>query len=449
MTGYRRTWPRGRSWSAPLLGLLVAGTVGCGSLLDVQNPNNVNATDTEKPVAAGPLANGAQRQVAFGIDYSMLVYATASDELDWVGSRDAWKELDQGKLSNGYNEFSDQAFPPMAEGRWLADYAIKTLEALQTDGTLPNALDLAKAYLWGAIAYTTIADMYDDWALSDRDSSAAPVGQANMGSFYDTAIDYLNKGYAIANGKDAALALAIRAMRARSSFSRAIWDLVGQRPIAASRIVSGGSAYVTNAVGDANGVLGAVPSSTWNYRFTFSSATTTPNTGAWVNERQEMRIGATFAVPSATAPTWTASFIKDPIDVGTLAKVPNDVQLEWKQRYIPYTIVSAREMHLILAEAALAGATTGKTFTQHINDLRALDALTPYAAQISNEDMLHYSRKVNLFMQGRSLSDLYRFRKNSPDWLTGSQGTQGGWFIPITAIECLSNKNIGAAGCST
>lgn len=444
------TYRSGRPlWGAPLLALLTAGLVGCSNLLEVENPNNVKAEDVENPVAAPNLANGAQRQVAFGIDYSMLVYATAADELDWVGSRDAWRELEFGKLSNGYNEFTDAAFPSMAQGRWLADEAVRVLSAQQAAGTLIQPLDLARAYLWAAIAYTTIADMYDDWALSNLDTAKAPVGEAGMGAFYDTAIGYLTSGLTIATGRDAALALAIRAMRARSSFSRAIWDRVGVRPISSSRYVNPASSYVTNAVTDAQAVLAAVPSPTWNYRFTFSVSTGTPNTGGWVNQRQEMRIGRVFATPSPTAPTWTASFIKDIIDTGTLAAWPNTVQSEWKTQYPPYTIVSAREMHLIIAEARLAAADTAG-FRTAINNLRALDGLTPYTNQVTPEDMLVYSRKVNLFLQGRALADHYRFRRPPADWLPGSQAlVEPGWFLPITAIECLSNPNIGASKCST
>ncbi|HWP39167.1 MAG TPA: hypothetical protein VNL18_16585, partial [Gemmatimonadales bacterium] len=236
---------------------------------------------------------------------------------------------------------------------------------------------------------------------------------------------------------------------ARSSFSRAIWDRVGVRPISSSRYVNPASSYVTNAVTDAQAVLAAVPSSTWNYRFTFDAGTGTPNTGGWVNQRQEMRIGRVFATPSATAPTWTASFIKDIIDTGTLAAWPNTVQAEWKTRYPPYTIVSAREMHLIIAEARLAAADTAG-FRTAINNLRALDGLTPYTNQVTPEDMLVYSRKVNLFLQGRALADHYRFRRPPADWLPGSQAlVEPGWFLPITAIECLSNPNIGASKCST
>lgn len=431
--------------------MLAAGLVGCSNLLEVENPNNVPGDAITDPTAATALANGALRQVGFGMAAVHLVYATATDELDWSGSRDGWRELMQGKFSNGYNEFTDAAMPRMAEGRWLADEAIKVLEAQQTGGSLINRLDLARAYLWGAIAYVTIADMFDDWALSDRRQSVAPVGDASIGGFYDVAIGYLNKAGPLAGTLSStnALALQIRAMQARASFSRAIWDLVGQRPISTSRLVNPTSSYVTNAVADAQTVLAAVPTPTWTFQLNWSAATGEPDHSAWIQQRQEMRIGRVYAAPSPTAPTWLdQTVLMDPIDATKKAAVVDAAQKAYKIRYASHTIVSAREMHLIIAEARLA-AGDNAGFTAAINALRALDGLTAYSGQITPEVMLLYSRKANLYLQGRRLSDHYRFRDPSPDWLPGSQGLEGGWFFPITARECLSNEFIGASKCST
>ena len=36
-----------------------------------------------------------------------VLYATATDELDWIGSRDAWLDLEGGAISNYGNEFTD------------------------------------------------------------------------------------------------------------------------------------------------------------------------------------------------------------------------------------------------------------------------------------------------------------------------------------------------------
>lgn len=65
-------------------------------------------------------------------------------------------------------------------------------------------------------------------------------------------------------------------------------------------------------------------------------------------------------------------------------------------------------MHLIIAENALANGDEA-TFAAHINKIRALDGLTEYTDQIDAQDLLEHSRRVNLFLQGRRISDHYRF----------------------------------------
>ncbi len=445
MTTTYRLSGRGRSrWSAPLLALAAAGLVGCGSLLEVDNPNNIKAEDTEKPVAATSLVNGAERQVSFGISAVLLPIAEISDELEWVGSRDAWLELDQGKVSNGYNEFTDAAMPPMAAARWLADDAITVLEKQQAASTLQDPLDLAKAYLWGGIAYVTIADWFDDFVFSNKDSAGTPIGHANMRGLYDTAEGYLTKGLGLANANgDASLALTIRAMRARERFAKAVWVKT-----AGGGLVN--AADVAGAVTDANAVLNAVPSPDWKFEFTYNSITGTPDPGGWINSRHEMRLGPPY-VAQVSPNKWGATILQDPIDAKP-DPVVDAIQKKFKtdDLYTAYTVVSAREMHLIVAEAALAGGNT-IGFQTAINDLRDLDGLSNWtiASSVPALTMLQYERQANLFMQGRRLADQYRFAIPATNWNAGAEAlTKPGTFLPITARECLSNPNIGAEKCS-
>ncbi len=162
---------RPRFRGAPLLAIWMAFAVsvsGCDSLLDVDNPNNVIGEDLLDPTAATAVVNGALYTVQEGYGYMLAPYSTVSDELHWIGSRDAWFELELGTPENPANEFVDDAFTFLAQGRWMADEAIKILEEHQTNSVLPDTTDLARAYLYAAISYVTIADWMDDFALSDR-----------------------------------------------------------------------------------------------------------------------------------------------------------------------------------------------------------------------------------------------------------------------------------------
>ena len=51
-------------------------------------------------------------------------------------------------------------------------------------------------------------------------------------------------------------------------------------------------------------------------------------------------------------------------------------------------------------------------------------------------------RRVNLFMQGRRLSDMYRFGQRDERWQqTSFAYTRRGCFFPITQTERTSNPN--------
>jgi hypothetical protein len=452
----------GRSWwSAPLLGLAAGAVVACGSLLEVENPNNVKGEDITRPAAGTALANGVQALTAHGVNAASLVYHAATDELAWKGSRDGWRELDQGQISNAYNEFTDGTYRTtegvngnLSEARWEADEAVKILEAQDADGSIADRADLARVYFYGAIAYTTIADIYDDWVLSDRRTPGMPTGPDNMGSYYDTAADYLTKGLAIATAvNNSELTVAIRAMRARAYFDHAIWETVNPARAGAG-LVNSTSPHVAAAVSDANAALALMSGNPdYEYRFTFSVNTGASAHGQWIASRQEMRLGGTYVKLHPTDPTWLDSVVlRDPID-NSRSQIVDKIQkrIRAEKTYAGYTVVSAREMHLILAEAALAaGDVPG--FQTAINNLRDLDGLPDWtpASGVTAQGMLVYSREANLFLQTRRLSDEYRFGVPSPEWLSGAQLlTSPGMFFPIPATECLSNPNITAEKCST
>lgn len=457
MITYRYPTLRGRpSWGAPMLGLLLAGAIGCGNLLEVENPNNIKAEDIELPAAGTALANGVQSLVAFGVNGAALIYHVATDEMEWSGSRDGFREIDQGKLSNAYNEFTDGFYATVPEARWMADEAIRVLEAQDANGSIRNRLDLARVYLYGAIIYVTIANVYDDWVISDAPKRewGQPIGPANMGQLYDKAITYLTKGLAIADALgDLTHRRAIRAMLARANFDRAIWATVNP-PRAGGGLVDGNSSYVTQAVTHAQGALALLSGAPdYEYRFLFSASTGSPAQGAWINSRQENRLGRTYVAPHPTSPTWLDQVvIRDPID-NRASPIVDKIQKRFKSEgvYVGYTVVSARELHLILAEAALARNDI-PGFQTAINNLRALDGLTAWtpASPVSARDLLIHSRQTNLFLQTRRLSDHYRFNVASREWLPGAQTlVNPGIFFPIPATECLSNPNIGREKCST
>jgi hypothetical protein len=461
----RRSAPRA-AFALGAVGLISMGAA-CSGLLDVKNPNNVSADSLNNPTAGFAIANGAQAALAYGWGAILTEYATVTDELTWSGSRDGFRELDVGTLLNPTNEFTDAAFPWVGRARWEADLAIKKLATFDAAGTIKDRNDLARSYLYGALAYTMIGDNFNNFPIgSDLRQSAPPLGRAKMDSVYKVAIAYATAGLAIAQATgNTSLQLALTAMRARAEHAKAVWALI--HPVGPG-VPTGGSPLVKDAAAGADAQAAiyladsVVKSSNWKFRFNYSPATIDNYIGAWVNGRQEMRFGDRFVNRAAK------DTLRDAVSVAVLPPGVVDPEIRRAviefvgkpatQSYQPLTSLSERELHLILAEAALAtGDTIGSTsgLAVHINYRRRLDGMLAYdPANVAHPRplaMLMYERQVNLFLQGRRLQDLYRFGIKADNWQPGSDaiGTPGTLF-PITQVELLSNSYCVAnlAACS-
>jgi starch-binding outer membrane protein, SusD/RagB family len=420
------------------------GVVGCNSLLDVDNPNNVVGDDILISSAAQALANGALYEVQAGYTYVLVCYAQASDELHWVGSRDAFQQLDYGHVEYTLNEFTDQAYRDMAPARWMADKAIDVLEMHLAGDSLPDEQSLGEAYLWGALAYLTIADAFDDFTFSDMMVPQPPIGAANMGTMYTTAIGYVNSGLALSINAD--LERNLTAMSARLKHAQGVFNMIGQRPITTGPLAAGDAAA---AAADAVAALVLDPSD-WVYSLEYPSSGTYGDTQGSINSRLEMRFGNRYVIPEAAdkrrdrTATDNGIALQDPIDaVGDPRLDAFMTAFEDDVQYADLPILSARELHLIIAEDALV-RNDMVTFATNINQTRAWGGLTAWvdggAGMPTALNMLIYERQVNLYLMMHRLNDMYRFGVTSDRWEASSTAmTAPGTFFPITKAEIDAN----------
>lgn len=452
------------------ISVLTAGLVvlaGC-NVLSVDNPNNVVESSLGSPTSATALATGVAASVTRALTAIYAPYGATTDEFAWVGSREGYKINDDGNAADQTNEFVDAAFPYVSEARFMADDAIARLEEWDAAKSLVNRADLARAYLYGAIVYITIPDMFDDFVVSStKTATGAPVGEAQMSTLYDKAIGYLDKGLTIASAiNNAALRTQITGMRARAKFAKAAWGKVN--PV--------GQVNTANPlVGDAgadNDAAAALTLMSGDFRYVMTPAVGGNNgfpvVGNDLNNRLELRAGdysrdlalcrdATcdrYVVPSAAGNTLNATTpvkYQDPVTNIVDPVLDAAVRLccikgaqNTNGDYVPLTQVSAREMYLIRAEVALANNNVAG-FTTYINQLRALNStLTPYNGTTPTpRALLQHERFVNLYNQGRRLTDMYRFGLTSQRWASnGDAVKKPGCFFPIPAIERLSNEKV-------
>jgi len=418
-----------------------------GCSLDAENPNNLLEESLDIR-AFGPMVNGLETTVVRAYGNILAPYSVASDEMVWIGSRDAWNQLNLGNVDNINNEFVDAAFPYVSEARYWADDVIsRGVEFSSSNAfTATNRADLVRAYMYGAVIYMVIADMFDDFVIgSAKTEGSAPVGAANMGGLYDTAIGYIDAGLALNSG----LTGELKALKARALFSKGVWGKTNPVDTASPLVSSASAASLASEALIALGVTFSVD---------LVTSASAPGTiggldiAGEVNDRNEMRLSDAYVIseddafPGPSAGTKDAAstiFLNDPIDNVADPALFKHVKAFTDGYLDPdYPVASAREMHLILAENALASGNSAE-FTTHINNLRAMDDLTPYSGQMDATDLLLHSRRVNLFLQGRRLADHYRFASPSEYWIDSSVAvTKPGTFFPITIGEVQSNENV-------
>ncbi|MCH7674635.1 hypothetical protein IH879_06745 [candidate division KSB1 bacterium] len=416
-----------------LLAVTLVAMMACKDPLEVENPNSLVEEDLSLPTAAVALANGAQVTLARAAGSMYGPYTTATDEGTWIGSRDAWNQLNKGAMGDPNNEFVDAAWPFATEARFMADFAIDKLVTLKAAGDLDDPEHLALSYLYAAIIRTMVADMWDDFVISDRTDSQPAIGEDNMFQLYEQAIDFCTSGLAITS--DAENRARLTAMRARAKNARAIWDMVnprGAQPPA--------NAFVDAGRDDAEAALGMV-SADWKYQLNYSAATPGNDYSFQVNGRLELGLVAdpTLQVrPEFHVPLLDpVDGVPDPRVLATIAEF-RDVTGNGGQSFAPFTVVTEREMQVIIAESDIARGNAGAARAV-MDALRARDGLSPVPAGREGE-LLQHERRAHLFLMGRRLADMYRFGVKSPDWLPNFEAAQSpGSFFAITRSEIESN----------
>jgi hypothetical protein len=412
-----------------LISLLLGFTlIGCD--LDVDNPNSLLEGDLQDPSAAAALANGAWNASLRGVTYMMMPHAVATDESVWIGSRDAWYQIDKGGMTNIYNEFVDQAWPYISEGRWMSDKAIGILEGLGAD--LPNDRDLVLAYLSAAMVRVYIADMFEDFVYSDKTEPGMPVGAANMSQLYDEALALLGKASSIATGDNVVKVLSLVA---RTRHAKAVWGKVNP--------VNTASPYVSAGASEA-AAAAAMMGADWKWRMNFSSSTVSNYMSGQINDRQEMDLFQNALVETATPGAGGDPQPNDPV-TGLPDSRMSAAATEFRAggggtQWAPVTITSLREMHLIIAESKKANGEDAECLAE-LNALRTFDSLDPYPTGTDAGTALQHERRANLFLQSRRLSDMYRFDHTSTVWDAVEKSASGSFF-PITISEIRANPNI-------
>lgn len=422
-----------------VLGALSLTLAGCSSLLDVENPNNVVQSDLEDASSVNAMVNGALAMAASAVGDIAVSTSSLSDELEHTGSQNWAAELNVGSIKNPEGR-SDALFNSLSAARWMSDEAIGIAEEFST--VLTNPTDLARAYLISGIVYMTIADNFEDFTFSNRTEVGPPIGEANMHTVYDIALERLGSAASEANARGASdMATAALALQARVHWAKELWGKLNPAGSAPSNPLINNST-ANSLAAQVLGTLGTT--SDWSWDFEFGPATQNNPQGSWINSRQEFAFSPLYVQLDAAGRTVVDVTYPDPVD-GTVDPAIDEIITGFISDFLYPTlpVVSARELHLILAEAALAGGDEDGAVT-HLNHVRAIKGSSAYdptaAGAPSVLEMLQHERLVNLFfMPTRRIADQYRFDVVAPSWAPGSDAMRNGQMFIIGQSENVSN----------
>lgn len=430
------------------LALVLSSTLSACDILDVNNPNNLTEESIEAVAAANAVVNGSVAANASAISQFWLGYLIATDEIVWIGSRDAWGQLDQGFVSNPNNEFTDDAYKFVSQARYMADRATGILDKhVAATPTTALKTDQARAYLHAGVIYTIIGESQDDFVISNKAEPGDPIGPTNMKNMLDQAITRLDKAVTVATevGNNTILNQA-QSMRARARHSRLVWDKIKPTVNTAAPLVTN-----TQMVADANAVIARTTANNI-LRYTYSSASFSSYMAGEINSRGEQQFDTTsiVTVNRAAPKTILGVKLRDPISNNPDPRIVAFLT-EWKEStnlgvaggiYSPLTLTSLKMMRLIVAEDALA-RNDMTTFNTQINAVRTMDGLPNYTGQISASAMLQHERRAALFLTGQRMLDMYRFGVRDPIWLPNADTrTKPGTLLPITCIERNANPKL-------
>ncbi len=426
--------------------ITAAGAAACGNILEVDNPNNVNAEALTNPASAPNQVNGVLASLTRGATQLVGHIVTASDEMSWFGSLDGMDRLNRGFVRDPYNEFIIDATTGMSTARFSANRTVKQLEKFVADGAPIDRGQLALANLYAAVTYDYLANHFDDFVIASSERDAGPsVGPTNMVTLYDSAVAATTRGLAVAPTTNSLLRGQLLAVRSRARFDKAIWQKLNPSgripadPLVGDQLAAD-DAVASLALLGSDGRLPLMVVAGMSYGNCFLPSC--------ANSRREILFNPVYGSYNATSRVLTVN-LRDPI-----TNAPDPALTGLMNEFITgnllttLIVTSSRDMRLVAAEVALAKNDLA-TFTTQINALRALNQLpawTGAAGQPTAREILIHERRVNLYLQGRRLNDMYRFGIIDPQWSAQAEtivcpGSQ----LPIADVERQTNPNVANA----
>jgi hypothetical protein len=408
--------------------LLLSSVLGaCDSLLEVENPGAVQASDLDNPALAGTILNSALGQ--FECAYTSYVISTSllADEMinssGWLNINPwGWRglELEQivGSCPTARGATGLGAYSPLQQAVYLTTEGTRLIESFAEEDVVGNKnemLGLLAAY--GGYAHLLLGEGFCEMVIGES-QLLQPADVVEM------SIERFEEAIALAaDGSDLELL-------ARSGLARAYLDL-GQNNEAYTQaaIVAADDGFEWNA--EYSTIDGSRENRVYNLNILnlYVSANTVAYGG--------------LTVGAANDPD-TRVVIEDAGAKGNDGATDHWYQRKYASAGADVPMASWFEAKLIMAEARLSEAAT------HINDIRAAQGLAPLvlAGSETNAQLLDIvleERRRQLWLEGHRLNDMLRHGLEFPQ----GSNHKGQLYGPITCMplpeqEYRANPNLSS-----
>jgi hypothetical protein len=144
--------------------VLIAATVGCDSLLKVEAPSRVLASDLESPASAALLVNGAVADFECALGSYVLAFGLITDEVDDAALSQSQFDFDRRSFTATGGTYSSGlcgsagVYVPVSTARYTADKTLKSLDGW-TDAQVAGRAELiAKAAAYAGYSYILLGE---------------------------------------------------------------------------------------------------------------------------------------------------------------------------------------------------------------------------------------------------------------------------------------------------
>ena len=406
------------------IALLAALSLGaCDSLLDVEAPSRIPASQLQDPSSAALLLNGAvgDFECAFG-SYVVISGLIGEELIDATQTADRWPYDRREVQANDrrYGEFGCTAlgvYTPLSTARWQAENILTRLQGW-TDEQVPNrTASIATAAAYSGYSHLLLGEGFCSGVLLD--ANLEPGGEAAPADVLRRAEERFNLAIQAAQASNNTDILNM----ARVGLARTLLNL-GRKADAAAVARQVSSNYVKNAT---------------------ASTIADRRENRVVRENntsQSVSVGSTYR-------GLTFGGVADPrVTVTNTGRVATDGTPIWVQnKYAalgtPLPIATWDEAQLIIAEAE-----GGQSAVNIINMFHTRAGIPAFASTdpTAIQQQIIEERRRELFLEGHHLGDVKRYNLA----LTPAQGSpfaKGGTYgnttcLPLPNIERLNNPNI-------